>query len=146
MASFVKFQPFVEALAHGKHVLKTSGGHDLKVLLTNTQPQASFANISSLTEITAKNGYVAGGNAAVVSASSQTSGTYRLVLADPSSWTATTADDATGIGPFRWACLYNATSGGDLIGYWDYGSSITLSEGESFLVDFNASLGVLTLI
>ncbi len=146
MASFVKFQPFVEALAHGKHVLKTSGGHGLKVLLTNTQPQASFANISSLTEIAAKNGYVAGGNAAVVSASSQTSGTYRLVLADPSAWTATTADDATGIGPFRWACLYNVTSGGDLIGHWDYGSSITLSEGESFLVDFNASLGVLTLI
>lgn len=146
MATFQKFQPFVQALAHGTHVLTVSGGHTLKVMLTNTEPVLTAANKSELVEITAKNGYVAGGNTAVISSSSQTSGTYRLILADPSSWTATVADDATGIGPFRWACLYNVTSGGHLVGFWDYGSSITLSEGESFLVDFNASLGVLTLI
>jgi hypothetical protein len=146
MAAFVKFQPFVQALAHGTHVLTASGGHTLKVMLTNTQPAATAANVSELTEITAKNGYVAGGNAAAITSSSQTSGTYRLVLGDPDSWVATAADDSTGIGPFRWACLYNVTSGGHLLGFWDYGTSVTLAEGESFLVDFSAELGVLTLI
>lgn len=145
MAAFVKFQPFVQALAHGTHNLAASTGDTLKVMLTDTAPAATAANVSELVEITAKNGYTAGGNTATVASSSQTSGTYKLVLGDPATWVATAVDDATGIGPFRYACLYNSTSGGDLIGYWDYGSSVTLAEGESFLVDFSAELGVLTL-
>jgi len=145
MAAFVKFQPFVAAMAHGLHHLTASGGDSLKVMLVDAAPAITAANVSQLTEITAKNGYVAGGNQALVTTSSQTSGVFRLILGDPSSWTATAADDATGIGPFRYPVLYNVTAGGLLIGYWDYGNSITLGEGESFLVDFNASLGVLTL-
>jgi hypothetical protein len=47
------------------------------------------------------------------------------------------------IGPFRYAILYNdtPTSPADpLIQYWDYGSNVTLADGESFTVDFGSSL------
>ena len=139
MASFQKFNSFVEALAEKKHDL---GSDTLKVLLTNTAPVATNSVKADLTEISAGNGYTAGGNTAAVTSSAQTSGTYKLVLGDPTTWTASGGS----IGPFRYAVLYNDTATNDeLIGFWDYGSSITLAAGESFAVDFDASTGVLTI-
>jgi hypothetical protein len=139
MAAFNKFHSFVEALAEKKHDL---GADALKVLLTNTAPVATNAVKADLTEISAGNGYTAGGATAAVASSSQTSGTYKLVLDDPATWTATGGS----IGPFRYAVLYNDTAASDeLIGWWDYGSSITLNTGETFKVDFDPSTGVLTL-
>ncbi len=139
MASFNKFNSFVEALAEKKHDL---GADTLKVLLTNTAPVATNTVKANLTEITAGNGYTAGGATASVTTSAQTSGTYKLVLGDPATWTASGGT----IGPLRYAVLYNDTAANDeLIGWWDYGSSITLAAGESFAVDFDATTGVLTL-
>jgi hypothetical protein len=139
MASFNKFNPFVEALAEKKHNL---GADTLKVLLTNTAPSATNGVKADLTEISAGNGYTAGGNSASVTSSSQTSGTYKLVLGDPATWTATGGT----IGPFRYSVLYNDTAtDDDLIGWWDYGSSVTLNAGETFTLDFDPSTGVLTL-
>lgn len=139
MAAFNKFNSFVEALAEKKHDL---GADTLKVMLTNTAPVATNAVKADLTEISAGNGYTAGGNTASVTSSAQTSGTYKLVLGDPATWTASGGS----IGPFRYAVLYNDTAASDeLIGWWDYGSSITLASGESFAVDFDPTTGVLTL-
>jgi hypothetical protein len=139
MASFNKFHSFVEALAEKVHKLDTD---TLKVMLTNTAPVATNTVKANLTEISAGNGYTAGGNTATATASSQTSGTYKLVLDDPATWTASGGT----IGPFRYAVLYNDTATNDeLIGWWDYGSSITLQAGETFKVDFDATTGVLTI-
>lgn len=144
MATFTKFHSFVEALAEKAHNL---GADTLKVMLTNTAPVNTNTVKANLTEITAKNGYTAGGNTASITSSSQTSGTYRLILADPATWTADTSTDGTGIGPFRYAVLYNDTATNDeLIGFWDYGSSITLASGETFKVDFDPTNGVLTIV
>ena len=138
MATFNKFHSFVEAEAEKVHNL---GADTLKVLLTNTAPVATNTVKADLTEISAVNGYTAGGNTAAQSSSAQTSGTYKLVLADPATWTASGGS----IGPFRYAVLYNDTATSDeLIGWWDYGSSITLAAGETFTVDFDATTGVLT--
>jgi len=64
------------------------------------------------------------------------------VLADPTAWTASGGN----IGPFRYAVLYNDTTASkNLIGYWDYGTSITLGAGDTFTVDFDPTTGVLTL-
>ena len=139
MAAFNKFNSFVEALAEKVHNL---GSDTLKVMLTNTAPVATNTIKADITEITAGNGYTAGGNTASVTSSAQTSGTYKLVLGDPATWTATGGS----IGPFQYAVLYNDTATNDeLIGWWDYGSAVTLADGESFAVDFDPTTGVLTL-
>jgi len=140
MATFSKFNAFVENLAEKVHNL---GSDTLKVALTNTAPAAANSTLSDITQISTGNGYSSGGTAATISTSAQTSGTYKLVLAD----VVFTASGGT-IGPFRYAVLYNdtPTSPADpLIGYWDYGSSVTLADTETFTVDFDASAGVLTL-
>lgn len=141
MATFQKFNSFVEHLAEKVHNL---GADVLKVMLTNTAPVAANTVKADLTEITAANGYTAGGTAATISSSAQTSGTYKLVLAD----VVFTASGGS-IGPFRYATLYNdtPTSPADpLIGFYDYGSSITLLDGETLTVDFDATNGVLQLV
>ena len=66
---------------------------------------------------------------------SESSGTASITGVDVE-WTATGA-----VGPFRYAVLYNDTHANDaLIGWWDYGSSISLANGEKFKVDFGASM------
>lgn len=140
MAAFNKFNAFVENVAEKVHDL---GADTLKVMLTNSAPVATNSVKSDLTEITAQNGYSAGGTQATITSSSQTSGTYKLVLGD----VVFTASGGS-FGPFRYAVLYNdtPTSPADpLIGYWDYGSSISLNSGDTFTVDFSPTNGVLTL-
>lgn len=140
MASFNKFDAFVEALSEKVHNL---GSDTLKVYLSNDTPSASADAVKAdLAEISAGNGYTAGGNTATQSSSAQTAGLYKLVLGDPASWTAS----GGAIGPFRYAVLYNSTAASEnLIGWWDYGSAITLQPGDTFTVDFDATTGVLTL-
>jgi hypothetical protein len=136
LAVFSKFQPFIE-YAFEKAV--NLGSDTLRVMLTNTAPTSSNGLKGDLTEISSGNGYTAGGTAATISSSAQTSGTYKLVLAD----VVFTASGGA-IGPFRYAVLYDDTSTSDvLIGFWDYGSSITLADGESFTVDYDGTNGVL---
>lgn len=138
MASFNKFNAFVEDLAEKVHNL---GADTLKILLTNTAPVATDAVKADLTEISAGNGYSAGGTTVTITSSAQSSGTYKLVGSD----VVFTASGGT-IGPLRYAVLYNDTSASDsLIGWWDYGSSITLNSGETFTVDLDATNGILQL-
>lgn len=140
MAAFQKFEAFVEALAEKKHDLGTD---TLKVYLTNATPSASADAVKAdLAEMTVGvDGYTAGGNTCTITSSSQTAGTYKLVLGDPAIWTSTGT-----LGPFRYVVLYNDTASNDeLIGYWDYGASITLANAETFVVDFDSTTGVLTL-
>jgi hypothetical protein len=140
MASFNKFRQFVEDVAEKVHNL---GADTLKNLLTNSAPVNTNAVKADLTEISAGSGYSAGGTAATISSSAQTTGTYKLTLAD----VVFTASGGT-IGAFRYTVLYNdtPTSPADpLIGWWDYTSSITLADGETFTVDYDASAGVLTI-
>ena len=137
MATFNKFNSFVEALAEKVHNL---GSDTLKVMFTNSAPSAANTVKANITEIAAGNGYTAGGTQAVISASSQTSGTYKLVLAD----VVFTASGA--VGPFRYVVLYNDTATNDeLIAYADYGSSISLANGETFTVDFDAVNGAIQI-
>lgn len=138
MAAANKFNAFVEALAEKSHNL---GADTLKVLLTLTAPTSSNAVKADLTEISAGNGYTAGGTATTISSSAQSSGTYKLVITD----VVFTASGGA-IANFRYATLYNDTATNDeLILYWDYGSTVTLASGETFTVDFDGASGVLTI-
>ena len=133
MASFVKFHQFVEDLGLGVHNLDTGA---LKIYLSNAAPSQSLDAVKAdLAEITNQNGYTAPVD--VTGVWSESGGTATLAGTD-------IVITATGaVGPFQYAVLYNdtPTSPADpLIGYWDYGSAITLANGETFTVDFGASI------
>lgn len=136
MATFNKFSQFVEDLAEKVHNL---GSDALKIALSNTAPTASNTILANITEISYTN---CSSRAVTTTSSTQTSGTYKLVLQD------LTLTASGTVGPFRYVVLYNdtPTSPADpLIGWWDYGSSVTLASPETFLIDFDASAGVLTI-
>jgi len=139
MATFTKFDVFTENLAEGVHDL---GADTLKIMLTNSAPLVTNTVKANLTEISAGNGYTAGGATVTITASSQTSGVYSLVGND----VVITASGGS-VGPFRYAVLYNdtPTSPADpLIAFWDYGSSVTLASGETLTVDFGANILTVT--
>lgn len=137
MATFNKFNAFVEHVAEGVHNL---GSNQLVVALTNTAPTASNSVRADLTEITYTN---LSSRNITTSSSAQTSGTYRLILND----LVLTASGGS-VGPFRYVVIYNdtPTSPADpLIGYYDYGSSITLADGETLTIDFDGTNGLISL-
>lgn len=133
MVAYNKFQDFVEQLFLGKHVF---GTHVFKIMLTNTAPVATNTIKGNLTEITAANGYPAGGTDAQLT-EAEASGTVTIT----GTMVVFTAAGGT-IGAFRYVVLYNDTQtapADPLVSWWDYGSSITLADGETFSVKFNNS-------
>jgi len=138
MATLTKFNAFTENLAEKKFDL---GSDVLKWMLTNVAPVATNSVKADLTEIAAGNGYTAGGTQATISSSAQSSGVYKLTLAD----VVFTASGGA-ITTFRYAVLYDDTAANDeLIGWIDYGSSVNVADGETFTIDADASAGVLTI-
>ncbi len=130
MAAFNKFDSFLEALAEKKHNLASD---TIKWFLTNEAPQASDTVKADIAELSAGNGYTAGGNASSVVSSSTSAGVYKLILNSPAQWVASGA-----MGPFRYAVAYNDDATNDeLIGWYDRGESITLQSGETFDVDLS---------
>jgi hypothetical protein len=136
MPTLTKFYSFVEAIHEKKHNL---GSDTLKVLLTNTAPSLSNTQKSDISgELSTANGYTSGGATVTVTSSAQSSGLYTLIATDVT-WTASGGS----IGPFRYAVFYNDTATNDeLIGYLDYGYSITVASGQTFTLDFDAVSGL----
>lgn len=137
MAAFNKFQNFVEDLGKGVHQLHAAG-HTLKVYASNAAPSESLDAVKAdLAEIAAANGYPAGGSD-VQNDATETTGTLTVTGVDVV-WTAAGGS----FGPFQYIVLYNdtPTSPADpLIGWWDYGSAVTINDGETFTTDFGASV------
>jgi len=149
MATFNKVQGFVEHLANGAHDF---GADQLVLALTNVDPGTDGVNASTaagvLASLSAQVSYTnLSSRNLTVSGNAQTSGTYKLTIND-----ITLTSTLGSTGPFRYVYIYNdsATTASDgwedpLIGYYDYGSSITLADGESLTVNFDDANGVLTL-
>ena len=136
MAVYNKFQDFSEQLMRGVH---DWDAHTFKVALTNTSPvntQTSLDTVTNHPAPAAASGYTAGGTATTITIS-ESAGTTTV----QGTQVVFTAAGGS-IGPFRYAILYNdtATSPADaLVGWWDYGSSITLADTETFTVQFNST-------
>ena len=134
MAAFNKFQDFVEQLGLAKHDLSA---HALHVYLSNTVPSASLDAVKAdLAEIAAGNGYTADG-IDTLNTWAEATGTGTLT-GTKAVWTCVTAAMAA----FQYVVLMNftqATPLKPLIGWWDYGSALTLQVGETFSVKFNSS-------
>ena len=144
MAAFTKVNDFVEHLAEGAHDLDT---HQLTVALSNTAPGSEgsdptadgnglLANVTeiSYTDCSSRN--------ITLTSSSQTGGTYKLVLQD------LVLTSSGTVGPFRYVYIYNdgtAVLANPLIGVYDYGASITLNNTETLTINFDDANGVLTI-
>lgn len=144
MATFNKVNDFVVNAVHNMDL----ESDQIVVALSNTAPASETSDpsadgngiLGNVTEIAYTN---LSSRNVTTSSSSQTSGTYKLVLADI---TLTSSGGSTG--PFRYVYIYNdtvATPADPLIGYYDYGSSLTLNDGDSLTVDFSAANGVLQI-
>jgi len=132
MATFNKFQSLVEAMAEKKHNL---GSDQLKIALTNTIPVNTNAVLTDLTQISYTN---LSAREVTTTTSAQSSGTYKLVLAD------LTLTASGAVASFQYVVLYNDTATNDeLIGWWDVGSVITMANLDTFLINFDATTGVL---
>jgi hypothetical protein len=144
MATFNKVNDFVVNAVHNMD-LQTD---QIIVALSNTAPASESPNpasdgngiLANVTQVSYSN---LSSRNVTTSSSTQTGGTYKLVLADI---TLTSSGGSTG--PFRYVYIYNDTvtaPADPLVGYYDYGSSLTLNDGDSLTVDFSASNGVLQI-
>jgi len=133
MASFVKFQPFIENVYEKVFNL---GSDSLKVALTNSAPSAANAVLTDITEIAYTN---LSSRALSISTSAQSGGTYKLVIAD-----LTLTASGGSVAAFRYVVIYDDTAASDqLICYFDYGSALTLLDTETLLLDFDGTNGLL---
>lgn len=141
MAAYNKFQDYVDQVNRAVH---NWAAHAFKAALTNTAPAATNTILANITEIAAGNGYSAGGMTLDTVTLSEASGTAKVTIADE----VLTASGGS-IGPFRYVVIYNdtATSPADaLVAWYDYGSSITLADTETFTIDFDATNGLWQMV
>lgn len=133
--SFTKINDFVQRLATEDLDLDGSG---LTLALTNTAVNATATSISGVSQISYT--HLPTARTLTVSSATQTSGTFKLVLADK-----TLTADGT-VPAFRYVVLFDDASTEDrLIGLYDYGSSINMTSGDTLTTDFDATNGVLTI-
>ena len=138
MAAYIKIHDFVEQALKGVHDLST---HSLKIALSNSP--VFGAVLHDIAQIADEGGYTAGGYEVTGEVLSETSGVVKLVIDD-----LTITATGSAMRPFRYLIVYNdtPTSPADpLIAYYDYGSSLTLEEGESLTLDFDGTNGILSL-
>ena len=127
MATYNKFNAWAETMVEGANL----GSDQFVIALTNSAPVATNSVLADITQISYTN--LSSRNVSTTSAS-QTGGIFTLILAD----LVMTASGA--VGPFRYVVLFDDTVAGDpLVGWWDYGSSITMANAETFTVDFTGA-------
>jgi hypothetical protein len=131
-ASYVKYTAAIEPLLEGIN----AGTDAWKIALASTVNVADTTFTPGTTDLATGGGYTAGGNAASTTTATQTSGTYKLVLASPSVWTGSGAGFT-----FRYAILWDSTTSTP-VAYWDYGSSQAVAAGETVTVTLDATNGV----
>ena len=132
MATYTKFQCFVEDLAEKKHNLASD---TLKVAFSDASNVPSASADVKLADITTIDTTNLDSVTLTVSSSSQTSGTYKLVVADK----ILTASGA--VPAFRYVIIYNDTAANkELICFFDYGTEVTLASGDTFKLDFGTEL------
>lgn len=133
MVAMVKYEPFIENLTN--KIFDLFGTTDtLKVAFHSDAPVA--ATDDQLVDLTQVSGTGYPGTNDTQNDSTRSGGTVTMTGVDVV-WTAGAADWTSG----RYVSLYDDTAAGDeLIGSWDYGSAFTLGNGETFTVDFGASI------
>jgi hypothetical protein len=130
MSAYNKFNSLVEAMSEKVHNFQSD---TLKIALSNTAPVAGNTQLSNIVEISYTN---LSSRVLTMLSSGQVAGVYKLVLQD---LILTSTGGSTG--PFRYVVIYNDTATNDELVCWlDYGTAITLADGETLTVDFGTEL------
>lgn len=138
MASYNKFNAASENLVESINL--NSDAIVLGLCAAGSAPVATNSVLADLTVISYTN---LSSRSVTTSSSSQTSGTYKLILTD-----LTLTASGGSVAAFRYVVLWDdtPTSPADpLLGWYDYGSALTLADTETLLVDFDGSSGALSL-
>ncbi|WP_438278083.1 hypothetical protein [Nitrobacter sp.] len=142
MAAYTKYNTFVEKLCN--KLIDAFGSTDTwkAVIHTDAPVTATDSTVSDLTQISGANGYTTGGND--ISFSSTRSGGTVTATATDVTWTASGGNlgsSTTG----RYVSIYDDTAASDdLLCSFDYGATFAVADGETFTLDFGASLWTLT--
>ena len=131
-ATYNKYTAAIEPMLEGMN----AGTDAWYVALASTINAADTTFTAGTTDLATGGGYTAGGKPVSTTSAAQTAGTYKLVLARPSVWTATGAGFT-----FRYAILWDSTTNTP-VAYWDYGSSQAVAAGETVTVTLDATNGV----
>lgn len=132
MATWNKINDFVEQGWLGNHNMNTD---QINLYLTNVAPVATNTVFGTPAEIAAGNGYTARGADTLNAMTENPAGTAEVTATDVV-WTAA----GGAIAQFRYVVAFNETSTGDLLlGWYDHGVAVDLTDGQSFTVDFGAN-------
>ena len=138
MATFVKFQPFVENLAEGKFDFTSDATCTPTIALSAGAPTNTWGTLAECTEVAYTN---LSARVVTVTSSSQTAGTYKLVLED------LTLTASGVVADWRYVILYDDDAASDeLIAYWDKGATVSMTSGDTVLINFDGTNGVFQLV
>ena len=129
-ASYTKCTAAIEPLLEQINV----GSDSWKVALSNASAVAKTSFTAGTDDLATGNGYTAGGNSCSVTTAAQSAGTYTFTLTNPAAWTATGS-----VGPFQYAILWDTTTSIP-VAQWDYGSAVTLNNGDTFTFTFSGNV------
>lgn len=142
MATYTKYETFIENLMN--KLIDAFGTTDTwkAIIHTDAPTVATDNSVSDLTQISGANGYTTGGEN--ITYNSTRSGATVTATAVDVVWTASggnLGNSTTG----RYVSIYDDTSAGDnLLCSYDYGATFTVATGETFTIDFGASLLTMT--
>lgn len=137
MVAFTKYQDTVQQMWTAIHDF-TAAGHVVKAAIHTDAP--TVATDDELADLTQISGTGYPGSNDIANDMTESSGTATMTATDVQ-WTAGAADWTS---TARYVTIYNDTSTGDkLVGSWDYGATFALGNGETFTLDFGASVATL---
>lgn len=126
------FNSYIADLHNGVHNI---GSNALRLALSNTLPVATITDLAGITQIAAGGGYTAGGFNLVVASSTQTGGVYRGLIND------LTFTPTGTVANFQYPVLYNSSASNRVICWWVYDSVQSIGLGDTFVFDFDGTLG-----
>jgi hypothetical protein len=143
VATYTKYNSAIEQIAN--KIMDFLGNQDVykAAIHTDAPVVATDTVLADLTQIGGSNGYTTGG-ADIGFNSTRTGGTITATAVDVT-WTATGGNLGASVAG-RYVSIYDdtPTSPADpLLCSFDYGATFTVADGETFTLDFGASLATL---
>ena len=139
MVAYNKFNNFVQDIAQGVHHLQ-SDALTYALCPSTSPPVATNSVLANITQVA--NYTNLSPRVPTITSCVQTGGLLKLILQNLTLTQSVTAQTQG----FEFVVLYNATPvNGNLIAWWDYGSSVTLQINDTFAIQPDQTNGILQI-